>query len=403
MAGRKGNRKGFTLMEVLVSIALIGILFTPMLAFFTHSAKMNTEVKNMQRANTVAQSVVEEFRSYATIQDLVETYWNDEGTSDKKFLTDGTYQKSTKPASIYTDGVFDKKGKYYFLEEGIVSDGKEYLAKITVEPDVYSSLNSKGLSVISSLGSEHTVVAKEEDETLEKIKEYRNLHLNKEGVDLDENYIAEKLKKTMKVVITDTDQSGNAYSDGMVHVHIYSEYSLTSPISGCENAQVGTSIYDGLMEESQLQGIYIFYNFDITNSNTIMQGLEVSVDYQQPHVGWKCNYTVYAVCQSIKYLDDTNPSMQGEDMDRYINMKHPEVNLSSTANINGTPYTDDASGMTAGIWTNFPSSNISYPEKKLEDIVGTEQIDRLSKLTVEVYDIEDTSRPAATIVSTRGE
>ena len=59
--------KGFTLMEVMVSIAIVGILFLPMLSFFSHAVKINVASKNMQRANAVGQSVIEEVKQYKNL------------------------------------------------------------------------------------------------------------------------------------------------------------------------------------------------------------------------------------------------------------------------------------------------------------------------------------------------
>lgn len=413
MAGIKWNRKGFTLMEVMVSIALIGILFVPMISFFSSSTQTNIRVKNLQRANTVAQSVMEEFRSYATIQDIAQAYWTDDGTTDTKFMTNNSYAKNTRPSTILdANGKFSEDTKYYFLEEGLESDGKEFVAHVEVDPSEYQTLNDKEISVISSLGSETTVVAKEEDETMDKIREYQRLHFNATGVNEDVSDIAKLLKKTMKVVISDTvtttDASGNTVTQpvaaGMVHVRVYSEYDLTSSLAGCAGAQVGRDIYEGLMEESQLEGIYVFYNFDITNgTQNIMQGMEVSVDFQQSHSGWKCGYTVYAVCQSVKEIDKDTVKT-GTEMQTYMNTYSPTVSLVSKANVNGNSYSYP-SEMIADIWTNMPcgTSGTTYTQHKLEDIVATEKIQRLSKLTVEIYDKKDMSRPIITMTSTRGE
>lgn len=344
MARIRRNRKGFTLMEVLVSIAIIGVVFMPILTFFSNSSQTNVKVKNIQRANTVAQSVMEEFRSYATIQDMAETYWNDEGSGDTMFMTDSSYNKSGRPGVIVdSNGVFQEKDNYYFLKEGINFDGKDYVAQIHVSPGDYNTLNGVELPVISSLGSETTVVAREEEETLDKIREYTRLHFNKTGVNLNVDDIASKIRKTMMVEITDTvtvenadgSQSTEPVADGMVHVRVYNKYDLTTTIDGCENAQMGHDIFDGLMEESQLEGIYVFYNYDITKANTqIMQGMEVVVDLQQTYTNWKCNYTVYAVCQGIKEVDE-DVFLTGTKMEDYINAKNPSIKLSATTNVNG--------------------------------------------------------------------
>lgn len=420
MAGLKRNQKGFTLMEVMVSIALIGMLFTPMLAFFSHSTQTNIRVKNIQRANTAAQAVMEEFRSYATIQDIASTYGANTGSDDKMYMTYSDYNKSNGPTQIIdANGDFiAKDDKYYFVKEGIESDGKEYVARVEIDTTPYkllTNVNDRSMPVISSLGSETTVVAKEDDETMDKIREYKKLYFNKTGINLDEDYFAERLLKTMRVVISDTittvDEHGNSTTEpvasDMVHVRVYSEYALTETVDGCENAQVGSDIYNGLMEESRLQGIYVFFNFDVTNNGArkIMTDLEVSVDYHQQHDNWKCGYTVYAVCQSI-YKVDEDVKLTGTDMEDYVNHNSPKINIKSKSFVNGVTHEDSPeSGMTAGIWTNFPcnSTHDKYSSQSMETIVGTENIQRLSALTVQIFNKDDFTKPVATLISTRGE
>lgn len=396
MNGIKRNRNGFSLMEVMVSIALIGILFTPMLAFFSHSTQMNLKVKNIQRANTAAQAVMEEFRSYERIEDMVNTYWS---TS-----TDGNvYENNDYTGTfdhIYENGHFIPNEKFYFQKNGIISDGKEYVARIDVDAQKYHALNNIEMPVISSLGSETTVVAKEQDETTDKIREFKQLHFNKTGVNRNEDYFAERLLKTMKVVIKDTDDTGAEISNGMVYVRVYSEYTLTENVDGCENAQVGDDIYNGLMEEERMKGIYVFFNFDITSRSSgrkISQKMEVNIDYQHPPQNWQCDYTVYAVCQGIHVMDtdemikDDTPEKK---MTTYATMNNLSMNFASVSNMSSK----------AKVWTNYLPDNASVcSQSEMKDIVGTERINRLSELTVKIYNKDDLSTPLVTMTSTRGE
>lgn len=395
MNGIKRHRKGFTLMEVMVSIALIGILFTPMLAFFSNSAQTNVRIKNVQRATTAAQAVMEEFRSYQRIEDIAAVYAP--ATADGGMYEEGDYTNR-----IYT--IDDSNHNiYYFQKNGIISDGKEYIARVKVDTTRYNSLNKiKTMPVISSLGSDTTVVALEKDETLDKIREFRRLHFNETGIDESIDFFAEKLNKTMKVEITDTDEAGNPISTGMVHVRVYSEYTLNGSVAGCDGAQTGPDIYNGLMEESQLKGIYVFFNFDVTGSRTISQGFDVSIDYTNPPADWQCNYKVYAVCQSV-HIVDTDQILKDDNDDKamttYIGGHGSNMHFESK-NTNVT-------GKVAKIWTNFPkdsSTNGTICEESiLDNIVDTEYIDRLSDLTVSIYNKDDLSRDVVTIESTRGE
>lgn len=401
MNGIKRNRKGFTLMEVMVSIALIGILFTPMLAFFSNSTQTNIRIKNLQRATTAAQAVMEEFRSYERIEDMVGAYWS--AATGGAVFQDSGYSQTFD--NIYVGGSFVGNKKFFFQKNGIKSDGKEYVARVEVDTTKYDILNNEDRPVISSLGTETTVVAKEKDETSNKIREFEQLYFNKTGLrDKDEDYFAEHLLKTTKVVIKDTDESGTPISDGMVHVRVYSEYTLTGPtVDGCENAQVGEDIYDGLMEEKRMKGIYVFFNFDVTSTGSnfrkISQNMEVIIDYHNSPADWQCGYTVYAVCQGIHVMDTDQILKDEKDnkaMTNFVTLKGLEMHFTSTSHV---------SGQKAKVWTNFPADAGSVcGQSPMDTIVGTEKIKRLAKLTVNIYNKDDTSfSHPVTIESTRGE
>lgn len=386
-------------MEVMVSIALIGILFTPMLAFFSNSTQTNIRIKNLQRATTAAQAVMEEFRSYETIEDMVFTYWN---SADDDVYKDSSYSQAFD--NIYVGGKFiNYDNPFYFQKNGIRSDGKEYVARVTLDTSKYKKLNEGDMPVISSLGTETTVVAKEKDETSNKIREFEQLYFNATGLrDKDADYFAEHLLKTTKVVIKDTDESGTPISDGMVNVRIYNEYTLTVSVSGCDHAQIGEDIYNGLMEEKRLKGIYVFFNFDVTSTGSsfrkISQNMEVTIDYGHAAADWQCGYTVYAVCQGIHVMD-TDQILRDEKnnsaMTDFVNLKGLWMHFTSTSHV---------SGQRAKVWTNFPADVSSVcGQSPMEEIVDTENIKRLADLTVEIYNSGDLSKPVITMTSTRGE
>ena len=96
----KRHTKGFTLMEVLVSIAMVGIMFLPLMSVFSHSLSINMDARNKQRGNEVAVSVLEEVQQVPTIDALDSAYGYTKNG-------DGTYE---------------------LVRSGIQSDGKEFTA-----------------------------------------------------------------------------------------------------------------------------------------------------------------------------------------------------------------------------------------------------------------------------------
>lgn len=61
---RENNNKGFTLVEVLVACAILGIALAPILSSFVSVAKVNMTSRKKMTANTVAESVMESAKAF---------------------------------------------------------------------------------------------------------------------------------------------------------------------------------------------------------------------------------------------------------------------------------------------------------------------------------------------------
>lgn len=65
------NNKGFTLLELLIAVIILGIVIVPMLHSFTSSHRMNAKSKQYMRATTLAQDEMEIFEK-EKIEDLID-------------------------------------------------------------------------------------------------------------------------------------------------------------------------------------------------------------------------------------------------------------------------------------------------------------------------------------------
>ena len=411
------NQKGFTLMEVLVSIALVGILFAPLLTFFSNSNRVNVNAKKMQRANTVAQQVMEEVRSYGTIEEMCRLYQDPDnnklGYYRVKQPTSGTKIYSTDEKSLCTDSILKNDGsfantKYYFVRKGIESDGKKYTATIDVNTADYQALNDAPLPVIRSLGSGSTVMAAESgtnSATMNALTSY----YEKSGY-VDMNKLTEHLKKTIRVDITDTvlDANGNnTVTDEMLRVKVSIEYSMEG-IAGCEGVVYGEDLYNEEVVYEALRGIYVFYNYDVYNdSKNIFQGLDVNVQYLQPeHSTWKTDYKIYAIGQKV-FSVNNDRNYENDDLNTYLGVNDfVRTRIKQTLTVGTNTVSNDTlvpvfsnfpySMYTGGGWT---SCNGNDMDAMMTD--QQEKIQRLATVTITLFDEE--GNECTTITSTRGE
>lgn len=403
MRRRRMRNKGFTLMEVLISIALVGLLFAPMLMFFSHSAQLNVNAKKMQRVNTVAQSVMEEVRSYDSIASMANVYQDNSNTNLKR--TDSGFNTVCTDPIVTSGGAFNNT-KYYFTKNNIESDGKKYSARITVDASKYSNLNDTEVPVISSLGSGSTVMALEKDETLKVLYEYQSRYHDKSGGgNIDLNDLASLLKKTLKVEIQDVDASSE-----MVRVTIYNEYEITDKSKpGCSEKITSANLYNEEVVYKKLKGIYVFYNYDVFDTTRdIFQGIEVNVNYTY-HPTWTCDYTLYAVCQkvfSVNNNQEFKDDGSNKAMTDYGNNHSVRTKIVKNITIGGNDHSSNQNYIP--VFSNFKFSVQAgaggVPDNKnaqdMNTVVKTEKIQRLAKVTVEIY---EGSKKCTEITSTRGE
>lgn len=389
-------------MEVLISIAMVGILFMPLLTFFSHSSKLNINAKNLQRATTVAQSVMEEVRAYDTIHEMCENYEDSTNTQLKRVSDFGVGSHTVSGGALLTVDALGNKGyeqdKYYFKRTGIVSDGKTYSAQIEVDTTAYDKLNKDGVAVISSLGSGSTAMAVELNETMSALYEFQSRNWSKGGnVTLDK--LVSELKKTIKISITDESADPSvAISDGMMHLRIYNEYTIAdTSIPGCDTPILSANLYNEEVVYEKLKGIYIFYNYDVYQENTdILQGIDVDVNFSKSEHD-KCNFTIYALCQKV-YSVDSAKSFVDEEMNTYMTTKPVSTKINQNIKVGGVSSSD-----VINVFSNFNYSvngNTGLKED-MNNIITREPIQRLARVTVTVFD--ENNKQVAELISTRGE
>lgn len=416
------HRKGFTLMEVLVSIALVGILFTPLLTFFSNSNRVNVNAKKMQRANTVAQHVMEEVRSYGTIEEMCRLY--QDPLNNKKGYYRVKESSGSGSSSLYNtgeknlckdnilkdDGTFANT-KYSFVRKEIESDGKKYSANIDVDTSVYQALNDTSLPVIRSLGAGSTVMAAESGTNSATMNALTNYYEKSRYMDM--NILTKNLRKTIKVSITDTvpDSHGNnMVTEDMLRVKVSIEYSMESNdgITGCDGVVYGEVLYNEEVVYEALRGIYIFYNYDVYNdSQDIFQGIDVNVEYKQPeHSTWETDFKIYAIGQKV-FSVNNDKNYEDEELDTYLGVNGFVRTRIKQSVTKGT--TTTIGDNLIPVFSNFPYSKYnggtwnSYNGNGMKDMMNDQQekIQRLAAVTITLFDEE--GNVCTTITSTRGE
>lgn len=120
---KRRNQKGFTLMEVMVGIAIVAIISVPLLNMFATSFKVGRYSYNIDNANAVALRTVESFRAgllgTETPEPLYFDYnWNATGQGNAVFQVNTTVQGIPSDAmnSAFLPQFVDAAGNPYSVE-----------------------------------------------------------------------------------------------------------------------------------------------------------------------------------------------------------------------------------------------------------------------------------------------
>lgn len=145
------DNRGFTLLELVVTVVILALVVAPFLSSFVTASKTNVKSKRIQEANELSQYIIEQFKA-TSVDELKNVY---RLTEDSSYRIDGTagsgYGKTTKRymgtvSSNITDAA---------LPAGF-SDN--YKAEITMTPTKTIVNSDEAIPVIDRLDKEYCAV-----------------------------------------------------------------------------------------------------------------------------------------------------------------------------------------------------------------------------------------------------
>lgn len=174
MKSLKQNNKGFSLIELIVTIAILALVVVPFLRTFFLAMDLDVDAKHVQNASVVAQDVMEVFKA-KDLDELLEYSRDVMGVEASVSYTDAATDEFGRTYPIYEFKNWPMKG----------ADGEEFYATITVDSSPYlvdadddddadrSPVNSLTSPQFSSLfGSEAIMLLKQYTKPDNEIKGY---------------------------------------------------------------------------------------------------------------------------------------------------------------------------------------------------------------------------------------
>jgi len=251
---RKQN-KGFTLVEVLIAMTILGIIVVPLLHAFVTSANTNAKSKRIMDATGLAQNIMEELKT-GSLEDLARQF---NGAEGEKVITLGddlttyveesqTYNGTERVSVDGEDFIGQPSGNYNFLMQNIPVGDSVYDAIIELKASVSKDL----ASVYSMNQSDCGYYAQTENMDQRAAAEFqiRNAAYVYEAV-AQKN--TDEFKKMMKRTIT------ISIEEHMVDVTYAYEIPRGYTADEDRTFQETTRIYHDLTGEQRLKAVYLYY------------------------------------------------------------------------------------------------------------------------------------------------
>lgn len=285
---RKAGKQnmGFSLVEVLVTLALISVLSIPLIQTFINSARVNGKAKSMQNATDIAQSISEYFGAMPL--DALETAYKGKYTS----MSDGSIVFTNIGDGINkdSDGVDYYKG----------SDTEKFYVSVIVDPTGYSKADKTGMNDyirpgINNLNENSSITCRS------KLEQYDTNIVNtfkEKGVNVDD-----KSKIVKKSVFTIYENESTVYA-GKVEYKYCLDITYTYNKNNIEYKNIELGI--GTVDKAGIAApnLYIIYTPVLGmygNKNVAMD--EITVKYRPNSVkaDWEKPVNVYLVEQTANF------------------------------------------------------------------------------------------------------
>ena len=267
----KKNNKGISLVEILVTVAIIAIIATPLINSFISAMRTNSQASLIQNGTSVAQDVSELFKVFS-VETLVKDYEDDGVTV-----------------------VFDETtGKYTFEDipvEG--ADGEDFLVTVELDPTIYAGgidsekyqVNDVNLPVFSGLyGSDCIVIYRQYagfDEQLGDL--FATVGVSDDVIsNIDTVEVRSKITKSSNVNVACTyDDSTQRYKYDikLEMTYVYDGGTSVTVTKTMEKTYAGDQIHNIYMicpvfdaYSHAVVGDDFFYNTDVININYTYTG-----------------------------------------------------------------------------------------------------------------------------------
>lgn len=242
------NNKGFSLVEVIIAMAILAIISIPLLSYFTESMRYNAQAKTRQQATLTAQSVMEQLKLEDKLLDL--------DSASGKYLT--PYFGSVTPgdANYHIDDATGIGDVVYQCPAGTLSS--QFDVKVTLS--AASAHNTTELPVIYGFDETKDILAVEKEQLSEAVVYFQASNASYGGTDTVEQIKA----RTTRTMYLEFGMSGTDYN-----VKVYYEYVCKNSMTGTDEHYMSVPLVD--VKIATLENMYVLFNRRQDNEQVIIK------------------------------------------------------------------------------------------------------------------------------------
>lgn len=416
---KERNNKGFTLVELLIAITILGIIVGPFMHSFVTASRTNAKAQQIQNATLLATNIMEEVKANS-IGDLAFQFnypKRDDGSSRfdvmntytsayELTMTNGSLQNVTKylengnannrdyvtSSVLYKDYqantedeyefLGQKLGKYYFIMEGLRSGKTDYDALITLDSNGYKTVDDKGYNDQKTPAIESLDVLEDAFYVQSTNQDRDCAEALAQAAGTNHMTVMSAMKRTITI---DIERDAALYRVYATYDYKYGSYTETIKhliYNNSESPDYGLkSVYlfylpNYASTASNLRDEIIINNNDNVEANVyiIKQRTSTANDAEllTRETTYKCNVTV----------NENVGSFNSSSHDAYIAIRsNLGVNLYNQSTLLSNQVTYGYKGSSGSVETN------PYVKKMLDvnALDGSEEKDRIYEVTVSIY------------------
>lgn len=341
---RKMNNKGFSLVEVIVAMAILAIISIPLLSYFMDSIKYNAVMRTKQQATLEAQSIIEQLK-------LEDKLLVQEDTAN--YVTP-YFSGVAAPHSYNIDNTTGIGNVVYRCPSGTLSN--QYNVEVTLQSD--ATYNNTPQPVIYGIDETKDVLAVEKEQFTEAKLYFQAIYDSTGRVDAFS--IPDNTTRQIHINVS-KDITTSYY-----HVSVYYVYECKD-LRNAGSIDTYTSVPLVDVEVAHLESIYLLFNSQQINEQITIHNPD---DVTLPHM--------YFICQSAMGTGYSMTILGLDALEKQNGIVH--TNVSTVYGDYGSP-----------------------TEIQRKELTSNEAPIRLVKMVVAVYPSGSYSDPYVTIESTKGE